>query len=376
MSAPTSAGAVVVPGRPSSWRRIVTPAAGTESFAIVVAAAAFILCLPIAAIVFWGRELQISGHASLGQFVAIAGGVSAAAAFLISRSLSTRYRRGGAARRERFLWFDLTALAVGYAAIALLGWLGAATVMEHSFTGATVFSVPAMLLASAAVAVSAYIAYISGSDLSASGLSLVLALFLVVGMVTAMLSAQNPQWWQMNLSALGMTHDISSLTFNLTLIVSGIMVTTIARIGTAAIPTRSESEARRRTAVRVLFVLLGVLLACVGVFPVDRFFLLHNTVATGMTVAFAALVFGLPWLVPTMPKSFVVLGFVFVAVMVVLVVFFFTGVYNLTAVELIAAVMIFAWIILFLRNVQSSAPARLEEPAPTASVEASSTSAP
>jgi hypothetical protein len=30
-----------------------------------------------------------------------------------------------------------------------------------------------------------------------------------------------------------------------------------------------------------------------------------------------------------------------------------TGIYNLTAVELIAALLIFSWLILFLRNVQT-----------------------
>jgi hypothetical protein len=39
-----------------------------------------------------------------------------------------------------------------------------------------------------------------------------------------------------------------------------------------------------------------------------------------------------------------------VGVIVMLAVFFATGYYNLTAVELVAAVLIFSWIIVFLRN--------------------------
>ena len=38
---------------------------------------------------------------------------------------------------------------------------------------------------------------------------------------------------------------------------------------------------------RTGLVLVGIFLACVGVFPVDRFFLVHNTVATGMAVVYA-----------------------------------------------------------------------------------------
>jgi hypothetical protein len=97
-------------------------------------------------------------------------------------------------------------------------------------------------------------------------------------------------------------------------------------------------------------VLIGVLLACVGIFPVDEFFALHNTVATGMAVTYAVIVFALPRLVPSMPRVFVILGYVYVAVVVLLGIFFATGYYNLTAVELVAGVLIFSWIILFLRN--------------------------
>ena len=47
---------------------------------------------------------------------------------------------------------------------------------------------------------------------------------------------------------------------------------------------------------------------------------------------------------------FIWLGYVFVAVIGILVVFFVTGYYNLTAVELILAVLVFSWLIVFMRN--------------------------
>ena len=46
-------------------------------------------------------------------------------------------------------------------------------------------------------------------------------------------------------------------------------------------------------------------------------------------------------------------------VIVVLGVFFAVGYYNLTAVELVAGVLIFSWIILFLRNTGSVAARRV-----------------
>lgn len=323
-----------------------------ESFALTFGAFAFAGSALVAVFVFWGRELPIDGRRSLGEFAAIAGAVAAAVGFATSRLRPHRDRRADvrAADGVTYWWLDLVALSAAYATIALLGWIGVATILDHSFVGAMVFASPAVVLAASSTALSAYLAFVSGTNLTPRHLSLVLAVFLVVGVVTAMLSATDPQWWQMNLSALGITHDISALTFNLTLIVSGIIVTTIARFGTASLPTTTAADRRHRRTVRALFVLLGALLACVGVFPVDRFFLLHNTVATGMCVAFAALVIGLPWFIPTMPKVFIALGFVYVGVIIVLALLFSAGIYNLTAVELVSALLIFSWIILFLRN--------------------------
>lgn len=324
-----------------------------ESAALIVGAIAFAVAIVIAPFLFWGRDVPIAGRGSAGEFAAISGAVAAALGFavarlLVARSTTDAYENGLA----RYRWFDLVALSVAHGSIALLGWTGAATVFELSFIGATLYPSPAVVLTAAAAALSAYAAFLSGVGLSPKQLSLVLAVFLVVGVMTAMLSANDPDWWQMNLSALGMTHDISALAFNFTLIVSGVIVSTIARFGTASLPATTSRERARRTWVRTLFVLLGLLLSCVGIFPVDRFFLLHNTVATGMAVVFAVLVLGCPWLMPSMPTAFVVLGYVFVAGIVVLAVLFALGEYNLTAVELVASVLIFTWIILFLRNVE------------------------
>lgn len=327
-----------------------------ESIALVVGGVAFAVCMVPALLFFGRRDVPVQGAASLGEFVAVSSAVVAAVSFAAGRLVGSRGPDDGVAglTRARYLWIDLIALAFAHGAIALLGWTGAATIMEYSFVGATVYATPAAVIASAAVALSAYAAFLSGSALSPRQLSRVLALFLVIGMITAMLSASDPQWWRLNLSALGITHDVSALTFNLTLIVSGVIVTTIARFGTASLPASTVSERQRREIVRALFVLLGVMLACVGIFPVDRFFLLHNSVATGMIVAFGVLVIGAPWLLRSLSSSFIILGFVFVAAIIGLVFLFAVGTYNLTAVELVASLLIFAWIILFLRNVKAS----------------------
>jgi hypothetical membrane protein len=131
------------------------------------------------------------------------------------------------------------------------------------------------------------------------------------------------------------------------------MITTISRYATAGLPVDDDGARRGRFIVRGGLILMGIFLACVGIFPVDEFFLLHNTVATGMAVVFAVVVVGLPWFLSSIPRVFVLFGWAYVLVIAMLGVFFAVGYYNLTAVELIAAVLIFSWIIVFLRTAGS-----------------------
>ncbi len=343
-----------------------------EATALIVGAAFLVLGFAIGLPVFWGRELAISGAGSIGVFAAVGGAVTAVIAFVVGRLAvrpaepdSEGLRDGFSVPGDRLRWYDLVAIAFAHAAIAYLGWIGIAELLERSFTDAPVFAFPGAVLVAVAFALTGYVSFLSAVALTPTVLSLVLAVFLVVGAFASMLASSDPHWWRDNLSALGMSTNSASLAFNVTLIIAGVMVTTISRYATAGLPASDPIDRRGRFIVRGGLILLGVFLACVGVFPVDEFFLVHNTVATGMTVVFAVVVVGLPWFLRSIPRVFVVFGWVYVLVILLLAVFFAIGYYNLTAVELIAAVLIFSWIIVFLRTASSAGSPRVPAPALT-----------
>lgn len=340
-----------------------------EGSALLVGAAFFIVGFLISLIAFWGRELEISGWGSIGTYAAIGCAVVAIVSVPLGRIVVQNTHIGSRAdglrmHDDRLRWYDIAAITLAYASTALLGWLGIAALLEESFTGAPVFDFPGAILVAVAYALTAYVCFLSAATLTPMMLSFVLAVFLVVGAFAAMLTATDVYWWHDNLSALGMASNQSHWIFNGTLIISGIIVTTIARYATAGLPAATPIQARRRHLIRIGMILLGIFLACVGIFPVDAFFALHNTVATGMAVVFAFVVLGLPWLIPTISRVFMGLGYFYVLIIIMLVVFFFTGYYNLTAVELIAAILIFSWIIVFLRAANDVS--ETEEKAPAA----------
>ena len=325
-----------------------------ENAALITGTAFFVVGFVVSLVLFWGRQLQISGAWSIGSYAAVGGAVVAVLAVLLGRGAVLRgrvssRRDGLTMRNDRLRWYDTAAITLAYASTALLGWLGIASLLELSFVDAPVYDFPGAILVAVAFALTAYVCFLSAASLTPMMLSLVLAIFLVVGAFASMLTATDQHWWRDNLSALGMASNDSRWVFNGTLIVAGVIVTTITRYATAGLPVTTHQEARGRRLVRVGMILMGIFLTCVGIFPVDAFFVLHNTVATGMAVTFAFVVIALPWLLPTISKVFVGMGYVYVAVIALLGIFFATGYYNLTAVELIAAILIFSWIIVFLR---------------------------
>lgn len=314
-----------------------------ESLSLGVGSVAFILTAVVALIAFRLEPAPISGPGSIGQFAAISSAVVGIVAFLAGRWLMRP--RGTKATVLEVL--DTAALALAHGIIALLSWTLLAVILERGFIGADVFPLPLLILAGAAAAVTAYVVFYSATHMDLQLLALVLAVFLVEGVLASMLTASDPQWWKDNLSALGMNDDISSMAFNLTLIVAGFIVTTLARYATHGVPTPNPRGIRN---VRITLIVVGVFLACVGIFHVDDFFAIHTGVASGMVVAYAVLVVRLPVWIPGMPRAFVLLGWLFIAVVLVLAIYFAVGLYTLTAVELVAGILVFTWIILFIRN--------------------------
>ncbi|GAA1702011.1 hypothetical protein GCM10009808_19960 [Microbacterium sediminicola] len=335
-----------------------------ESLALALGAIAFVVVGLIAIPVFGLDDAPIAGEGSVGQFAAISSGATALVAFGAGRGVA--FLRSGEKRFGLFDYVDAAALALAHGIIAVLSWTLLAVILDRAFIDAQVFALPVLVLSGTAAAVTAYLVFASATHLDASLLALILAAFLGEGILAAMLTANDPHWWRDNLSALGMTEDMSGMTFNITLILGGFLVTTLARYATRGIPT---THVRGILAVRICLIVIGVFLACVGIFPVNQFWALHTGSAAGMAVTFGVLVVMLRHWVPGIPATFALLGWIFFGVLVVLGIEYAIGYYTLTAVELVGAVLLFAWIVMFIRNIaalQSDAAPGLREGAPPA----------
>ena len=213
-----------------------------ESMSLGLGVIAFIVTAAVAILAFRFHPAPISGPGSVGQFAALASAVVAIVAFVAGRILI--HLRSGDRRIGILDVVDIAALAFAHAVIALLSWTLVSVIFEQAFIDAEVFGVAVIILSGAVAAVTAYVAFYSATHMDLQLLAIVLAAFLVEGIVASMLTADDPHWWMEHLSALGMTNDISALAFNLTLIVAGLIVTTLARYATARIPTSHPTASR------------------------------------------------------------------------------------------------------------------------------------
>ena len=326
----------------------------SEARALFIGSVGFVVLGGVAFLLVGREPVALSGRGSAGDIAALGTAVLGAGA-VVAGCLQRRppvspQGRGGGRKRNAI---DIAALALAHGCIFLLGWLALFSIFQQAFIGAVLYPVAAAVLVGTTGAVSAYIAYLSALSMTAYRLAALLAGFLVTGVLTSMLTAQDPQWWEENLSALGASSDVSGVAFNFTLIIAGVVVTTLAGYATMTLATTATTPSARHR-VKLLeggIILMGVFLACVGLFPVDERFGLHTLVASGMVLVFASLAVRIRALVPSISVTFAALGWVFLAAIGVAAVLWFpVGYYNLTAVELIAASLIFSWLIVLIRN--------------------------
>ncbi len=342
----------------------------SEAFAVAIAVAA--VTLVVGGFLFAGTNPPIWGGISLGVASAgsilIAGVIVAYVGYWRSRSVL-----GQQWRLELKPWkfiVDATSVALVHSVLAVLAAIATFLLLQLSFQG-VVLDAPFTTIAMATVtALAGYWIYISVSSITTPKLSSLLVLFMTFGTITAMATASDPAWWEYHFSQLGTFGDRSSSLFNLTLIIAGFLVTTFAlylqRDLQVLVDRGVLKKAHAPRTVSIVFVVMGVMLSCVGVFPLSFSILLHNTSAIGMAVAFLVLLFASPWWLTGLPGRFFIVSFAFAAALIVGALLFYPVQYfNLTAYELVAFAIMFAWIAIFIRYINA-----LTEEASPASTEA------
>lgn len=290
-----------------------------------------------------------------GLLAAIGSAVVAAAASGTGYWRS-RNRPGQEWRRSLSSWkftVNTVSVVIVHAALAFLATYAGFRLLSMGFIGLPVITFWAIVLMTVTLGLTAYIVYLSVSRMTTQRMSSLLMAFIVIGTLTAMLTTPDPEWWTVHFSQLGTFDDLSSFVFNGTLIAGGLLVTTfavyIANDMETLLAAGVLQNPRGSRTVSILFVIMGIMLAGVGIFPVDFSLLLHNLSATGMAIMFLVLLIAGPRLLRGMPRTYFLSSWAFLAATLASVVLFVVGYFSLTAFEIIVFALIFGWIAVFIR---------------------------
>jgi len=259
-------------------------------------------------------------------------------------------------RRQLAPWLftvNTISVVVVHVALAYLATYALYRLLALGFIGLPIVTFWAVVLMAVTLGLSTYFVYLSSSSITTQRLSALLMAFISIGTLTATITTPDPDWWSVHFSQLGTFDDLSSWIFNGTLIAGGLLVTTFAvhisrdLAALAAAGTLAYGGVARF--VSTAFVIMGIMLAFVGIVPVDVNLLVHNLSASGMAVAYLVLLIAGYRVLRGMPRAYFVAASTFLAATVVSIVLFAVGYFSLTAFEIIVFALIFGWIAVFIR---------------------------
>lgn len=347
----TETSAPPAPAVPTSSLRAEDEALYTALAAgILGAILGFVVAFTLGALPLWGDGVSFGGLAGL------AAGVVAAAASAVAY-WRARSDPGNEWRLSLPAWiFSVNAISVAlvHAVLAVIATFAFFAVLSEAFIGLLVPNFWAVVFGTVTLGLVGYSVYLSSSHATTQRMSTLLMAFIVLGTLTAMVTTTDPLWWTVHFSQLGSFEGtISTFVFNGTLIAGGLLVTTfavyVANDLRALTGSGALTETRAPHVVSTMFVIMGIMLAGVGIFPVDVNLLLHNLSASGMAVMFLGLLVGGPWILRGMPRSYFIASWLFLAALLASTVLFVVGYFGLTAFEIIVFALIFGWIAVFIR---------------------------
>lgn len=310
---------------------------------------------------FWGRDISLfSRGLSLGFVGSILGGIVGLVTFLVvSAKLDDRVEKSSLGQ---YVKDNITtwSLALVHGLLVFVTYALLFYIVNESFRDAYIDVWAASAIIALSTGFAAYIVFLSGSTMTAVRVAMLLALFLLSGTFISMMTANDPHWWYLHFSSLGAGGGVSGYAFNGTLIIAGLVIIALSRYITQDFNQLKHDEVVSQEVkvgiLQTLLIGIGLGLAGVGAFVYNEFPTIHNSSAGGMAVLFLAIVVLLPILTPGFTRAFFVASYSLLGALLVSVWLFVRVHYlNLTMFELLAAAIIFTWLVMFVRHVAAVA---------------------
>ncbi|GAA1489582.1 hypothetical protein [Brachybacterium sacelli] len=335
-----------------------TPASRRESVHLALGAGGGLVGLVVGLCALRGTA-PLAGSGSIGQVAALS--VLCCGTLTAAGVLATLTRRslpwfGGRRWWRRAVDIAGLSLVHGILGLFLVGALF--TVFQLAFQGVALDRLAGTFWVMASSAGASYIISASAASLTGRSLATLLAAFLTVGVLASAMNSPDPYWWERYFSELGEGGDLASLTFNLTLLLTGIALVTVAEFVGHDLDrwARGVGEpAWVPKTVRSMLSAVGVLVALVALVSRTVSVFWHDVVAQTLVVVFGLVLLVVPVLLRRLPGGLLIVTVTAFGLLVGLIVLFVgVGYLNMTAFEMGAAAIVYVWLLLFLRAVSAA----------------------
>ncbi|EOL44570.1 AbrB/MazE/SpoVT family DNA-binding domain-containing protein [Enterococcus caccae] len=301
-------------------------------------------------------QIALVGAYSIANFVLSFGVLSGVFSFLFFFIKGKRNQI--TTQSKDIYWRNFPTILLSFIVILVFALLVFFKVIGLVFIGATFDRYTATLLFFVFVGLVNYFMIYSALSITPAKLTNLLIFVIIGGVLLAMITNKDYQWWQFNFSFLGTIEAKSSWQFNLTLMFSSLLMVALID-GLFVELQKAIPHSKRLTILRILLTLTALDLGAVGLFPYTEtgpFQGVHNQVAGYLVYLIVILIVGIKWLLPNVTKEFLSISYMIAATLVVVVVLFqWTSYLSLTAFELLSFMLAFSWVILLLQNLQKMA---------------------
>lgn len=296
--------------------------------------------------------VPLVGRPSIGELVSTVGVLTGILTLILT---FIGVKKGKTSSQAKALyWRNFPALVISFLIILFLGSLFLFKLLGYMFPGISFDLFTATLFFFIIMAVINYLMIYMVLELTPMLLTNILTIVIVGGALGAMLTNREKQWWQHNFSFLGTVEATSRWQFNLTLILSAVLM--IALIDYLFVNLKQKYSGIKLTILRWLLILVALNLGGVGAFPYQDdsiYGVIHNQVAANLVYLIIILIIGMHWLLPKVTKEFQVTSYVIMGLLV-LTVILFQGVhyFSLTAFELVSFLIAFIWLLMLFQYLQ------------------------
>lgn len=299
------------------------------------------------------NTIPLNGKDSLANFVLSIGGLSGAITFIIFLFYNKINKIGPF---SLIYWRNFPAIIFSILLMILFLFIWIFWVSDILFYKVSFDIFSSTIIFFVAVAILNYLLIYITTIFNSKIMTRLFFVFVTAGTFYSMINNKNEYWWKVNFSFLGTNEAIASWQFNLTLILTALLMIAMIDYIFVLLKKKYKENYHKFIFLKTLLILMSLVLGAIGLVPNEDGIMhtIHDLFANSLIVLFLITIIFIKWLLPYQSKNFIYSSYF--AGLFLLVTYLLFGLVNylsLTGFELIAFVVAFVWLIRLFNHLET-----------------------